>query len=57
MAKHKVTGEERVLQESQVNDMETNDKGEVIVFDTEMEPHYLLDGQGNVVLYTKESAE
>jgi hypothetical protein len=56
LVRHKETGEEKVLQESQVNDMVTNDRNEVIVFDTEMEPYFLLDERGEVVQHTSEAA-
>lgn len=41
--KHKLTGEEKTLTASEVNDMMHGDSGEIVVFDTEMEAYILLD--------------
>jgi hypothetical protein len=41
--KHEETGEEKTLSHTEVNDMVYGDDGQVIVFDTAMEPHLLID--------------
>ncbi|MFC5449050.1 hypothetical protein ACFPOG_12315 [Paenibacillus aestuarii] len=38
------TGEEKVLHHTEVNDMVEN-AGRIIVFDTKMEPHILIDDE------------
>lgn len=41
--KHKKSGEERTLSHTEVNDMDYDNSGRVVVFDTNMEPYFLIE--------------
>jgi hypothetical protein len=41
--KHKETGEKRTLSHTEVNDMDYNDAGQIVVFDTKMEAYLLIE--------------
>lgn len=43
--KHKETDEQKTLSHLEVSDMEYNDAGYVVVFDTNMEAYILLDDE------------
>jgi len=43
LVKHKETGEELVLDHSQINDMDYDMEGRIVVFDTNMEVYLLID--------------
>ncbi|NRF95733.1 hypothetical protein HQN89_33440 [Paenibacillus frigoriresistens] len=41
--KHKETGEEKMLSHLDVNDMDYDDAGQIVVFDTNMETYLLIE--------------
>jgi hypothetical protein len=43
--KHMETGEERTLSHTEVNDMDYDDAGQIVVFNTKMEAYLLLDDE------------
>lgn len=54
--RHMQSGEEKVLQVMDVNDMVLNDHDEVIVFNAGMEKYYLLE-DGEIAKLTQEKSK